>query len=59
VQAACAMCHNLDYIAMNSPFLNRAGWRKTVDKMIKVMGAPLTPEEASVIVDYRDRHYGQ
>jgi hypothetical protein len=37
----------------------RAGWQKTVDKMITIMGAPLTPEEASVIVDYLDRHNGR
>ena len=25
VQAACAICHSLDYIVMNSPFQDRAG----------------------------------
>ena len=32
VQAACSMCHSLDYILMNSPFQDRAAWQKTVDK---------------------------
>lgn len=59
VQAGCAMCHSLDYIVMNSPFLDRAGWDRTVTKMVKVMGAPLTPEDTSAIVDYLDRHYGK
>jgi cytochrome c5 len=59
VQAACAMCHSLDYIVMNSPFQDRAGWDKTVAKMVKVMGAPLTPEDTAVIVAYLDRHYGK
>ena len=59
VQASCAMCHSLDYIVMNSPFQDRAGWDKTVTKMVKVMGAPLTPEDTVAIVDYLDRHYGK
>ena len=59
VQAACAICHSLDYIVMNSPFQDRAGWEKTVAKMVKVMGAPIVPEDAAAIVDYLDKHYGK
>ena len=59
VQASCAMCHSLDYIVMNSPFQDRAGWDKTVTKMVKVMGAPLTPEDATVVVDYLAANYGK
>jgi mono/diheme cytochrome c family protein len=59
VQASCAICHSLDYIVMNSPFQDRTGWEKTVTKMVKVMGAPLTPEDTLAIVDYLDRHYGK
>jgi cytochrome c5 len=59
VQAFCAICHSLDYIVMNSPFQDRTGWEKTVTKMVKVMGAPLTPEDTVAIVDYLDRHYGK
>jgi len=59
VQASCAMCHSLDYIVMNSPFQDRAGWDKTVTKMVKVMGAPLTAEDTKAIVDYLERHYGK
>ena len=59
VQAACAICHSLDYIVMNSPFQDRVGWEKTVTKMVKVMGAPIAPEDVVVIVDYLDRHYGR
>ncbi len=57
-QAACAMCHSLDYILTNSPFLDRAGWQKTVDKMIKVFGAPIAPADAGEIVNYLDLNYG-
>jgi len=59
VQASCAICHSLDYIVMNSPFQDRTGWEKTVTKMVKVMGAPLTPEDTVAIVDYLERHYGK
>ena len=59
VQAACVMCHSLDYIVMNSVFLDRAGWEKTVTKMVKVMGAPLTAEDSAAIVAYLDAHYGK
>jgi len=59
VQAACAMCHSLDYIVMNSPFQDRAGWEKTVTKMVKVMGAPIAAEDVATIVTYLDAHYGK
>lgn len=59
VQAACVMCHSLDYIVMNSPFQDRTAWDKTVTKMVKVMGAPLAPEDVTLIVDYLAAHYGK
>lgn len=59
VRANCVMCHSLDYIQMNSVFLDRAGWQKSVDKMIKVMGAPIRPEDVAPIVDYLTAAYGK
>lgn len=59
VQAGCSMCHSLDYILMNSPFQDRAAWEKTVNKMVKVMGAPLTADDIAVVVTYLDSHYGK
>ena len=59
VQAACSMCHSLDYIVMNSPIQDQAGWDKTVKKMVSVFGAPLTAEESFAIVAYLARHYGK
>ena len=59
VQAACAICHSLDYIVMNSPFQDRAGWEKTVTKMVKVMGAPMTADDVATVVAYLDTHYGK
>ena len=59
VRAHCVMCHSLDYIQMNSPFLDREGWQKSVDKMIKVMGAPIRPEDVGPIVAYLASAYGR
>lgn len=57
--ANCSGCHSLDYIQMNSPFQDATGWDKTVTKMVKVMGAPITPEDSAVIVAYLATHYGK
>ena len=59
VEANCSMCHSLDYIPMNSVFLDRKGWEGSVNKMIKVMGAPIRPEDVPVIVDYLTKNYGK
>jgi sulfite dehydrogenase (cytochrome) subunit B len=57
-QATCSMCHSVDYILINAPFQDRTGWEKTVTKMVKVFGAPLTPEDNAAIVAYLAQHYG-
>jgi cytochrome c5 len=59
VEASCSMCHSLDYIPMNSVFLDRKGWEASVNKMIKVMGAPIRSEDVPAIVEYLARHYGK
>jgi sulfite dehydrogenase (cytochrome) subunit B len=59
VQSSCSICHSVDYILMNSPFQDRAGWDKTVTKMIKVMGAPISAEDAAEIGAYLDAYYGK
>lgn len=59
VQANCVACHSLDYIQMNSPFLDRKGWEGSVNKMIKVMGAPIAEVDAKAIADYLVQNYGK
>jgi mono/diheme cytochrome c family protein len=59
VLANCVMCHSVDYIPMNSVFLDRKGWEGSVGKMIKVMGAPIAPEDAKQIVEYLVVNYGK
>jgi hypothetical protein len=53
----CNICHSLDYITMQPPF-PRAQWTATVNKMIKVMGAPVNDEDAKTIIDYLSANYG-
>jgi mono/diheme cytochrome c family protein len=59
VEANCSMCHSLDYIPMNSPFLDRKGWEASVIKMIKAMGAPVAEADVQNIVDYLASQYGK
>jgi len=59
VEANCGSCHSLDYIQMNSPFLDRNGWDGSVTKMIKAFGAPINAEDAKAIVDYLGANYGK
>jgi sulfite dehydrogenase (cytochrome) subunit B len=59
VEANCGSCHSLDYIQMNSPFLDRNGWDGSVNKMIKVFGAPIKADDAKVIIDYLSANYGK
>jgi len=59
VEKNCVACHSLDYIPMNSPFLDRKGWEGSVTKMIKVMGAPIPEADVPGLVDYLARNYGK
>jgi mono/diheme cytochrome c family protein len=59
VEGHCAACHSLDYIRMNSPFLNAAGWDAEVSKMINAFGAPISAADAKVIADYLKANYGK
>lgn len=59
VEGNCAACHSLDYVQMNSPFLNAAGWDAEVAKMINAYGAPISAADAKVIAAYLKANYGQ
>jgi sulfite dehydrogenase (cytochrome) subunit B len=50
--ARCAMCHSVDYIQGNAPVLDRAGWKKEIQKMRDRFAAPISDEEAQQILDY-------
>ena len=55
----CVACHSLDYIPMNSVFQEHKGWEATVNKMVKVMGAPIPAEDVPTIIDYLTKQYGK
>jgi hypothetical protein len=59
LEANCGSCHSLDYVVMNSPFLDRNGWDGSVTKMIRVFGAPIKADDAKAIVDYLNANYGK
>jgi sulfite dehydrogenase (cytochrome) subunit B len=58
VESNCSACHSLDYIQINSPFLNAATWDAEVTKMIKAFGAPIDDADAKIIADYLKQNYG-
>jgi hypothetical protein len=59
VETVCSVCHSLDYIRINAPFLTEQGWQAEVGKMVKIFGAPATPEEAQAISTYLAKNYGK
>ncbi|OOO01426.1 MAG: hypothetical protein USCGTAYLOR_02363 [Chromatiales bacterium USCg_Taylor] len=59
IEAHCRTCHSLDYIEMNAGILDAAGWEKSVNKMIDVMGASIPRGEVPGIVTYLRQSYGK
>lgn len=59
VEANCAACHSLDYIQMNSPFLDEKGWTNEVNKMVKTFGAPIEEADQQQIIAYLVANYGK
>jgi len=58
VAANCQICHSLDYIQINSPFLDQQKWQATVTKMIDRYGAPIQADNVPAIVSYLSTNYG-
>ena len=58
VEGNCAACPSLDYIQMNSPFMNAATWDADVTKMMKAFGAPISDGDAAAIKAYLSKNYG-
>lgn len=59
VQNTCAACHSLDYIVMNSPFLDGPGWQASVTKMVNAFGASIEKADQDKIVAYLTANYGK
>ncbi len=56
-ETLCNICHSTDYIT-TQPKFPMVQWTATVNKMIKVMGAPINEEDAKTIVNYLVTNYG-
>jgi len=58
-QANCGACHSADYINTQprGAGFGRDFWQATVNKMIKVFGAPINEQDAAKIVDYLTATY--
>ena len=59
VRQNCVACHSLDYIPLNSPFLDQKGWEAVVVKMTKAFGAPIKEEDQKPIAEYLAKYYGK
>jgi cytochrome c5 len=55
-RANCGICHSTDYI-VRQPTGDARQWQPEVAKMIKVFGAPVTPENEKTIVEYLSTAY--
>ncbi len=53
----CNVCHSLDYITTQPAFSGKQ-WGGTVNKMVKVFGAPIPPDVAREITAYLGTAYG-
>jgi hypothetical protein len=54
----CAVCHSLDYIT-TQPAFSRDKWGETVNKMVKVFGAPIPGDVSREITAYLGTAYGK
>ena len=55
----CLACHSLDYIQMNSRFMDKAGWTASINKMINAFAAPIPKEDVDAIAGYLAQQYGK
>ena len=59
VVAYCSICHSTEYIFMNAPVLDAAGWEKAVLKMVQAYGAPIPDDDQKLIISYLSEHYSR
>jgi hypothetical protein len=55
----CMACHSVDYIQMNSRFMDKSGWTASVNKMINAFAAPIAKEDVDAIAGYLAQNYGK
>ena len=59
VEANCAACHSLDYIVINSPFLDAPAWQAEVTKMVNAFAAPIEKADQDKIAAYLAANYAK
>jgi mono/diheme cytochrome c family protein len=57
VEKICSGCHTLNYIRMNSVFLDEAQWKAEVTKMRQIFGAPIGEDDQAEIIGYLTAQY--
>lgn len=57
VTSLCSTCHSTAYISAQPPFAKDT-WQAIVDKMIKMYGAQIPPQDYDKVVDYLATYYG-
>lgn len=55
----CIACHSVDYIQMNSRFMDKAGWTASINKMINAFAAPIPKTDVEAIASYLAEQYGK
>jgi hypothetical protein len=55
----CIACHSVDYLQMNSRFLDKAGWTASINKMINAFAAPIPKTDVDAIAGYLADQYGK
>ena len=56
-RALCGLCHSTDYL-VRQPRSTAQQWQAEVTKMVKVYGAPVTPDAERTIAEYLASAYG-
>jgi cytochrome c5 len=56
-ESKCSLCHSTD--TPKSKNKTKKDWETTVMRMKDVNGAPITDEEARMIIDYLAQNYGE
>lgn len=57
VAAQCVACHSFDYVQTQPRGKGKPFWDATVAKMVKVYGAPVSPEDGEAIAAYLAVNY--
>ena len=55
--AQCLICHSVEYVSMQPPFL-RSFWKSSVQKMQQKYGATIPDAQVESLVDYLTKNYG-